>query len=67
MSTTHDAILNPKSEKGMIKWVRRRLGASSTSAKIARKAFGTSPIKEMLIPKVLDDYNHFMEAVDTAD
>jgi hypothetical protein len=67
MSTTHDAAVDTESEKDMIKRTRRRLGVSSTSAKTAQKAFGTSLIKEMLIPKVFDNYNHFMGAVDTAD
>ena len=67
MSTTHEAVVDSDPEKHLIKRLRRQPGPTSTSAKTARKAFGDSPIKLMSIPKVFDDYNHYMGAVDVAD
>jgi len=46
---------------------RKRPATTSTSAKTARKAFGSEPEKDLPIPKFVDDYNHYMGYVDQAD
>jgi hypothetical protein len=46
---------------------RKRPATTSTSAKTARKAFGSEPEKDLPIPKFVDDYNHYMGYVDEAD
>lgn len=46
---------------------RKRPGTTSTNAKTSRKVFGNQTIKELLIPKFINDYNHYMGAVDQAD
>jgi hypothetical protein len=46
---------------------RKRPSSTSTSAKTARKAFGSEPTKDLPIPKFVDDYNHLMNQVDIAD
>jgi len=35
--------------------------------KTARKPFGSEPVKDLPIPKFIDDYNHYMGQVDQAD
>jgi Transposase IS4 len=37
---------------------RKRPSSTSTSAKIARKVFGSEPRKDLPIPKFVDDYNY---------
>jgi hypothetical protein len=46
---------------------RRRLNPTSTSARTARKPFGKSPTKDVLIPIYIDDYNHNINHVDRVD
>ena len=46
---------------------RRRPAKSATNSRTSREVFGDSPTKELLIPRFIDDYNHFMGGVDTAD
>jgi hypothetical protein len=46
---------------------RKRPSSTPTSAKTARKAFGSGPTKDLPIPKFVDDYNHLMNQVNIAD
>jgi hypothetical protein len=46
---------------------RKRPATTSTSAKTARKPFGSESEKNLPIPKFVDDYNHYMGYVDQAD
>jgi hypothetical protein len=46
---------------------RKRPATTSTSAKTARKPFGSESEKDLPIPKFVDDYNHYMGYVDQAD
>ena len=46
---------------------RRRPARSATNANTSRKIFGDLSTKKLLIPKFIDDYNHFMGGVDQAD
>jgi hypothetical protein len=46
---------------------RRRLKATSTSARTAHKLFGKSPTKGLPIPVYIDDYNHNTNHVDRVD
>ena len=57
VSTGIETILRP----------RRRPAKTATNAKSSREVFGDEPIKALLIPRFIDDYNHFMGAVDQAD
>ena len=60
LSTTH----------GIIDTIMRKQKQSFTtsiSTKIARKSFGSSAWKELLIPIFIDEYNHNMRHVDRAD
>src|SRR5450432_4862429 len=45
----------------------KRPSSTSSSAKTARKPFGSEPRKDLPIPKFVDDYNHLMNQVDIAD
>ncbi|RFU23937.1 hypothetical protein B7463_g12401, partial [Scytalidium lignicola] len=47
--------------------VRRRPTKTSTSAWQARAPFGNQPTKELAIPVVIDDYNHYIGGVDIAN
>ena len=60
MTTVHEAHEKTLSE-------RRKPRATSTNALVARRAFGSQHRKVLEIPTVVDDYNHFMNAVDLAD
>ena len=62
LSTTHQT-----SPDQVIIRHRKRPATTSTSAKTARKAFGSEPEKDLPIPKFVDDYNHYMGYVDRAD
>ena len=44
-----------------------RSSAQSTSASIIRPVFGALPRKKLPIPTPINDYNHFMGGVDTAN
>ena len=43
---------------------RKRPGITSTNAKTLRKVFSNQTIKELLIPKFINDYNYYIGAVD---
>jgi hypothetical protein len=62
LSTTHQTGLDQ-----VVIRHRKRPATTSTSAKTARKAFGSEPEKDLPIPKFVDDYNHYMGYVDQAD
>jgi hypothetical protein len=63
MSTIHEA----SDPQNTVIRLRKRPKSTSTSAKTARKPFGDRPTKKLPIPKLIDDYNHNMNAVDRAD
>ena len=46
---------------------RRRPAKTATNAKSSREVFGNEPIKELLIPRFIDNYNYYMGGVDQAD
>ena len=60
MSTVSDGI-----EK--ILRQRRRPPKTATNARTSRQIFGDLSTKELLIPRFIDDYNHYMGGVDQAD
>jgi len=45
----------------------KRLTLTSTNARIVRPVFGDEVRKELPIPKVIDEYNHYMNGVDRAN
>ena len=47
--------------------LRKRPGITSTNAKTSRKVFSNQTIKELLIPKFINNYNYYIGAVDQAD
>jgi len=47
--------------------LRRRPPKTATNAKTSRIIFGDLPVLALLIPRFIDDYNHFMGGVDQAD
>jgi hypothetical protein len=51
----------------LIERERKRPSKTSTSAAIARAPFGDSVKKKLHIPVLIDDYNHYMGAVDIAN
>ncbi|CAG8586621.1 4867_t:CDS:1, partial [Paraglomus occultum] len=46
---------------------RRRPRETSTNANTVRRVFGNLSKKSLQIPKIIDDYNHYMGGVDIAD
>jgi hypothetical protein len=46
---------------------RRRPRETSTNAATVRRVFGGDSRKELAIPKIIDDYNHFVNRVGVAD
>jgi hypothetical protein len=60
LSTIHSPYLYVPTE-------RKRPGAISTNAAIARAPFGTNIKKELKIPVAINDYNHYMGSVDIAN
>jgi Transposase IS4 len=50
-----------------IKRLRKRLSSTSVNAAIVRPVFGNEPYKWLYIPRVIDDYNHYMNSVDLAN
>ena len=46
---------------------RRRLAQTATNAKTSREVFGDQSTKNLAIPAFIDDYNHYIGAVDQAD
>ncbi|KAF9079247.1 hypothetical protein BGX27_006734 [Mortierella sp. AM989] len=63
MSTIHEIVGDPS----FITRNRRRPRETSTNAKSVRAAFGGNPCADLLIPKIIDDYNHNMNGVDISD
>ena len=47
--------------------VRKRPAKTSTNSHIVRAIFGEESTKELLIPRFIDDYNHYMGGVDLAN
>jgi Transposase IS4 len=47
--------------------LRKRPSPTSTNARILRPVFGNLPAKRLRILCTIDDYNHFMNGVDTAN
>ena len=47
--------------------LRKRLKETSFKAKTSRVPFGEEPIKELNIPVITDEYNHYMGAVNEFD
>jgi hypothetical protein len=51
-------------------WVerkRRRPAKTSTNGRLVREVFGDNPVKNLLIPSFIDDYNQNMGGVDLAN
>jgi hypothetical protein len=46
---------------------RRRPRINTTNSSTIKRVFGDNSKKELPIPKIIDDYNHFMGGVDIAD
>ncbi|CAG8759333.1 13744_t:CDS:2, partial [Acaulospora morrowiae] len=46
---------------------RRRPRETSSNANMVYQVFGNASRKELAIPKIIDDYNHYMGGVDIAD
>jgi hypothetical protein len=46
---------------------RQRPQITSTNGALVRREFGDQAIKNMLIPRFIDDYNNYMGAVDIAN
>jgi hypothetical protein len=62
LSTTHE--IGPDQ---IVVQHRKQPATTSTSAKTAHKPFGMESEKDLLIPKFVDDYNHYIGYVDQAD
>jgi hypothetical protein len=62
-------LFMPTVHSGKEKVVRRRRRPVTTSSGAiqTRRVFGEEPTKELLIPNYINDYNHYMNAVDRAD
>jgi Transposase IS4 len=63
LSTIHGLV----GEQWEIERERRRPRETSTNATKVRAVFGSQPKKKLRIPKIIDDYNHYMNGVDIAD
>jgi hypothetical protein len=63
LSTVHTV----HKESDLVSCKRKRPGPRSTNANIARKPFGDKPVKELKIPKIMDNYNHHMGGIDIAN
>lgn len=64
MLTTIHTITN---QDDFVKRTRRRPRETSTNAARTREVFKGHPTAELLIPKLIDDYNHYMNGVDISD
>lgn len=53
--------------RGALVRVRRRPRVASSNGATVRRVFGDNGTKALAIPTVIDNYNHFMGAVDRAD
>ena len=62
LSTTHETRLDQ-----IVVQHRKQLATTFTLAKTARKPFESESEKDLLIPKFVDDYNHYIGYVDQAD
>jgi hypothetical protein len=47
--------------------VRKRLAKTSTNKRIIRQVFGSDPIKELCIPRFINNYNQYIRGVDLAN
>jgi hypothetical protein len=47
--------------------VRKRPTKTSISGRIVRQIFGSNPIKELHIPRFINDYNQYIGGVDLAN
>jgi hypothetical protein len=47
--------------------LRKRPAPTSTNTRIVRPVFGEEIEKELLVPRVIDDYNHYINGIDTAN
>jgi hypothetical protein len=63
MSTIHEA----SDMQNIIIRIRKRPKITSTFAKTAQKPFENKAIKKLPIPKLINNYNHNINAVDRAD
>lgn len=50
-----------------IERLQKRPSPSSANAAIVQPVFGDEPFKWLHIPRVIDDYNHYMNGVDRAN
>jgi Transposase IS4 len=50
-----------------IKRLHKRPSPTSVNARIIRSVFGDEPFKRLYIPRVIDDYNHYMNSVDRSN
>jgi hypothetical protein len=57
MTTGHR--IEPKIDR-----LRKRPKKTASNARITREPFGENPIKVLLIPTFIDDYNHYMGGID---
>jgi hypothetical protein len=53
--------------KETIPRLRKRPAPTSTNARIVRPIFGESTEKQLMIPRIIDDFNHYMGRVDVAN
>jgi len=63
LTTIHEIV----GEEWKIIRNRRRPRETSSNASTVHRVFGNASRKELSIPKVIDDYNHYMGGVDIAD
>jgi hypothetical protein len=63
--TTAYSLYRP--EEDIIIRNRKRLKETLTNGRITRPIFGNLPRKELAIPKIIDDYNHYINDVDLAN
>jgi predicted AAA+ superfamily ATPase len=47
--------------------LQKRPAPISTNARIVRSIFSESTEKQLLIPQIINDYNHYINSVDTAN
>jgi hypothetical protein len=56
-----------RAEEDIIVRDRKRPKPTSTNARITRPVFSNLPRKQLPIPRVINDYNHYMNGVDLAN
>jgi hypothetical protein len=64
LTTTHSLH---RSEEDTIIRNRKRPKQTSTNARITRFIFDNLPRKRLLIPRVIDDYNHYINGINLAN